>query len=48
MPIDADHLESLTHYELVTASMNALYVAEDPSEWVEHMPETDGSDEEAD
>lgn len=35
---DVDRLESLTQYELVTESMNALYGAEDLRDWAEHMP----------
>lgn len=42
---ELDSLRSTTQYQVVTKGMNELYGAEDPSEWVEHMPDSDGSDE---
>lgn len=36
---DRERLQSLTRYELVTESMNALYGEEDLNEWIDHMPD---------
>jgi predicted transcriptional regulator len=43
---DRERLHSLTQYEAVTRSMNDLYGEEDPSEWVDHMPNDEPSEAE--
>lgn len=42
---ERERLHSLTQYELVTRSLNNLYGAEDPTEWINHMADEDESAE---